>query len=182
MDIVPGMHGTFRVRFRNLARQTVLSMFIAMAVVFVLGYLAIALEHPLRVNKSASAILTGAVVWSILLLGRNSIFEDPALADHHHLIEGLLEHLGEIASILFFLMGAMTIVELVDVHEGFRVGVPSAGRWRERLNTDSAYYGGSNVGTPLGAASSQAVPFQGRAQSIVLSMPPLATVFFEWTG
>ena len=121
MDIVPGMHGTFRVRFRNLARQTVLSMFIAMAVVFVLGYLAIALEHPLRVNKSASAILTGAVVWSILLLGRNSIFEDPALADHHHLIEGLLEHLGEIASILFFLMGAMTIVELVDVHEGFRV-------------------------------------------------------------
>ncbi len=68
------------------------------------------------------------------------------------------------------------------VHEGLRVGVPSAGRWRERLNTDSAYYGGSNVGTPLGAASSQAVPFQGRAQSIVLSMPPLATVFFEWTG
>ncbi|MCB0769627.1 MAG: sodium:proton antiporter NhaD [Flavobacteriales bacterium] len=96
-------------------------MFVAMAVVFVLGYLAIALEHPLRVNKAASAILTGSIVWSILLLGREYIFPDPELSDHHVLIHGLLEHLGEIASILFFLMGAMTIVELVDVHEGFRV-------------------------------------------------------------
>jgi Na+/H+ antiporter NhaD/arsenite permease-like protein len=96
-------------------------MFVAMAVVFVLGYLAIALEHPLRVNKAASAILTGSIVWSILLLGREYIFPDPLESDHHVLIHGLLEHLGEIASILFFLMGAMTIVELVDVHEGFRV-------------------------------------------------------------
>lgn len=92
-----------------------------MAVVFVLGYIAIALEHPLRVNKAASAILTGSIVWSILLLGREYIFPDPSLSDHHALVHGLLEHLGEIASILFFLMGAMTIVELVDVHEGFRV-------------------------------------------------------------
>jgi 1,4-alpha-glucan branching enzyme len=68
------------------------------------------------------------------------------------------------------------------VHQGFRIGVPEPGRWRERLNTDSSYYGGSNVGTPLGVASSEPVASHGRGQSIVLSLPPLATVFFEWTG
>ncbi|MDQ3101632.1 MAG: SLC13 family permease, partial [Bacteroidota bacterium] len=96
-------------------------MFILMALVFVLGYLAIALEHPLKINKAASAILTGALVWTILMVGQGSIFPDAAEGDHHVLNHHLLEHLGEIASILFFLMGAMTIVELVDVHEGFRV-------------------------------------------------------------
>lgn len=97
-------------------------MFILMAVVFVVGYLAIALEHPIRINKAASAILTGAVVWAILMLGREAIFHgDAAHADHEGLLHHLLEHLGDIGSILFFLMGAMTIVELVDVHEGFRV-------------------------------------------------------------
>ena len=68
------------------------------------------------------------------------------------------------------------------VHHGFRIGVPAAGQWRERLNTDSTYYGGSNVGTPLGAASSEAVASHGRAQSITLTLPPLATVFLEWTA
>ena len=68
------------------------------------------------------------------------------------------------------------------VHQGLRLGVPAAGRWQERLNTDSAYYGGSNVGTPLGAAQAEAVPSHGRPQSVVLSVPPLATVFLEWTG
>jgi 1,4-alpha-glucan branching enzyme len=67
------------------------------------------------------------------------------------------------------------------VHHGFRVGVPWAGSWHERLNTDSAFYGGSNVGTPLGAAQSEAVPCHGRAQSLLLTLPPLATVFLEWT-
>jgi 1,4-alpha-glucan branching enzyme len=68
------------------------------------------------------------------------------------------------------------------VHHGFRLGVLAAGHWHERLNTDSAYYGGSNVGTPLGAAQSEAVASHGRAQSIVLTLPPLATVFLEWTA
>jgi len=68
------------------------------------------------------------------------------------------------------------------VHHGLRLGVPEAGNWRERLNTDSAYYGGSNVGTPQAAAHSEAVPSHGRAQSIVITMPPLATVYFEWTA
>ncbi len=62
---------------------------------------------------------------------------------------------------------------------GWRVGVPRAGRWRERLNTDSAHYGGSNLGTPLGHADSQPVACNGRADSIVIDLPPLASVFFE---
>jgi Na+/H+ antiporter NhaD/arsenite permease-like protein len=96
-------------------------MFTAIVVVFALGYLAIALEHPLRVNKAASAILTGALIWTILMLGQRSIFPDEVQPGNEVLVHHLLEHLGEIASILFFLMGAMTIVELIDVHEGFRV-------------------------------------------------------------
>jgi 1,4-alpha-glucan branching enzyme len=68
------------------------------------------------------------------------------------------------------------------VHHGLRLGVPIAGRWQERLNTDSAFYGGSNVGLPLGSAQSEAVPSHGRAQSIVITVPPLATVFFQWTA
>ncbi len=68
------------------------------------------------------------------------------------------------------------------VHHGLRLGVPQAGTWHERLNTDSAHYGGSNVGTPLAVASSQAVPSHGRAQSLLLTLPPLATVFLEWVA
>ena len=68
------------------------------------------------------------------------------------------------------------------VHHGLRLGVPAAGQWRERLNTDSVHYGGSNVGLPLGAAQSEAVASHGREHSIVLTVPPLATVFLEWTA
>ena len=68
------------------------------------------------------------------------------------------------------------------VHEGLRLGVPRAGCWQERLNTDSSYYGGSNVGTPYSAAHTQAVHSHDRPQSIVVSVPPLATVFLEWTA
>ena len=68
------------------------------------------------------------------------------------------------------------------VQHGLRIGVPRAGQWVERLNSDSAHYGGSNVGTPLGAARAQSVPSHGRNQSIVVDLPPLATVFFEWTA
>ena len=68
------------------------------------------------------------------------------------------------------------------VHEGLRLGVPRAGCWQERLNTDSTYYGGSNVGTPLGAAHTQNIGSHGRPQSICVSVPPLATVYLEWTA
>jgi 1,4-alpha-glucan branching enzyme len=66
------------------------------------------------------------------------------------------------------------------VHQGLRLGVPRAGRWQERLNTDSTFYGGSNVGTPLGLACSEAVHSHGREHSVMLTIPPLATVFLEW--
>jgi 1,4-alpha-glucan branching enzyme len=68
------------------------------------------------------------------------------------------------------------------VHHGMRLGVPEAGTWRERLNTDSSFYGGSNVGTPMAASVSEQVASHGRAQSIVVTLPPLATVFYEWTA
>ncbi len=68
------------------------------------------------------------------------------------------------------------------VHHGMRFGVPEPGLWRERLNTDSVHYGGSNVGTPFGVASTEPVPAHGRPQSVRLTVPPLATVFLEWTG
>ncbi len=65
------------------------------------------------------------------------------------------------------------------VHHGLRLGVPAGGRWVERLNTDSHHYGGSNVGTPLGECTAEAVHSHGRAQSVLLNLPPLATVFLE---
>ncbi len=64
------------------------------------------------------------------------------------------------------------------VREGYRVGVPRPGRWRERLNTDSAGYGGSNVGN-LGGVESEPVPWHGRPASILLTLPPLATLILE---
>ncbi|MBK7382737.1 MAG: sodium:proton antiporter NhaD [Flavobacteriales bacterium] len=93
-------------------------MYILIAVVFVIGYLAIALEHPLRINKAASALLTGVLVWVLLSLEPDSAAH---LTADHALSERLVEHLGDIAAILFFLLGAMTIVELVDAHGGFSV-------------------------------------------------------------
>lgn len=68
------------------------------------------------------------------------------------------------------------------VHHGLRLGVPAAGTWREVLNTDSSHYGGSNVGLALGAAQGEAVTSHGRDHSVVLNVPPLATVFLEWTA
>jgi 1,4-alpha-glucan branching enzyme len=69
-----------------------------------------------------------------------------------------------------------------QVWQGYRLGVPQQGSYREVLNTDSAHYGGSNVGTPLGAASTEPVPCHGKPYSVLLTLPPLATVFFEWTA
>ncbi len=80
--------------------------------VFVLGYIAIAFEHPLKLNKAASALITGVLCWTIYILQSES---------GETVSEELLHHLGEIASILFFLLGAMTIVELIDTHAGFDI-------------------------------------------------------------
>lgn len=64
------------------------------------------------------------------------------------------------------------------VREGYRVGVPVAGRWRELLNTDSHFYGGSNVGNAGGVAT-QPLPLHGHAQSLQLTLPPLSTVYLQ---
>jgi Na+/H+ antiporter NhaD/arsenite permease-like protein len=80
--------------------------------IFVLGYIAIATEHWVGINKAAVALLTGVLCWVVLMLGSSDM-----LTVHHQ----LMEHVGEIAGILFFLMGAMTIVEIIDMHNGFNV-------------------------------------------------------------
>lgn len=80
--------------------------------IFVLGYAAIALEHPLKINKAASALLTGVLVWTVYVL---------ASPDKAAVSRDLTEHLGELSGILFFLMCAMTVVELIDAHDGFEV-------------------------------------------------------------
>ncbi|NLO70137.1 MAG: sodium:proton antiporter [Porphyromonadaceae bacterium] len=80
--------------------------------VFVVGYAAITLEHNIKINKTAPALITGVVTWAIYILTQS----DSALVNEH-----LLDHLGDISSILFFLMGAMTIVELIDSYNGFEV-------------------------------------------------------------
>lgn len=81
-------------------------------ILFVLGYLFIALEHSIGINKAASALLLGVVLW-VLYVHSNST-DTP-----HAINEQLMNSLAEIAGILFFLLGAMTIVELVDAHDGF---------------------------------------------------------------
>lgn len=114
-------------------------MFILMIVVFVLGYAAIALEHPLRVDKAATALIIGSLTWVLYILGAEGILHlgfspswEAYLASHpdahglHAIHEFIVEkeiihHLGEIGEILFFLLGAMTIVEVVDQHEGFKI-------------------------------------------------------------
>jgi Na+/H+ antiporter NhaD/arsenite permease-like protein len=87
-------------------------MIITIVCIFILGYCAIAFEHPLKINKSASALLTGVLCWTAYIL-----FADDKLL----ISENLTEHLGDLSGILFFLMGAMTIVELIDAHDGFDV-------------------------------------------------------------
>jgi Na+/H+ antiporter NhaD/arsenite permease-like protein len=79
--------------------------------VFVLGYLAIAFEHPLKINKTGAALFMGILLWSIYAL----VWPDSDYSAH------LNHHLSGIAEILFFLMGAMTVVELIDAHDGFNL-------------------------------------------------------------
>ncbi len=114
-------------------------MLTAIIAIFVIGYIMIALEHTLHINKAATALLIGVLCWTLYALDFNRMlpvesvpewFSNKLSAEHEHpefphrefLIDGqLAEFVSEIAQILFFLMGAMTIVELVDAHEGFSV-------------------------------------------------------------
>ena len=112
--------------------------------VFIVGYLLIAFEHTIRINKTATAIITGVLCWTIFMMvpPEGSIVNAPSY--QHFLVQlehekgaevvaslsqvnlvkeyvllQLGEHLGEISQILFFLLAAMTIVELIDAHKGF---------------------------------------------------------------
>ncbi|MBC6995500.1 sodium:proton antiporter NhaD [Neolewinella lacunae] len=117
-------------------------MLTAVIACFIIGYIVIVFEHPLRLDKTVPALLMGALCWALLSLGFNNgslaiidghehIFSmaTDAGGDHamDHLVaeEGftanLLHHLGKTAEILIFLIGAMTIVEIVDLHRGFDV-------------------------------------------------------------
>lgn len=87
-------------------------MYTLITILFIAGYAAIAFEHPLKINKTASALLTGVLCWVVYIM----VSSDKALVS-----EQLYEHLGQISGILFFLLGAMTIVELIDAHDGFEV-------------------------------------------------------------
>jgi Na+/H+ antiporter NhaD/arsenite permease-like protein len=81
-------------------------------IIFVLGYIAIATEHSIKINKAASALVTGVLCWTVYIL----VSPDKDLVS-----EELTQHLGELSGILFFLLGAMTIVELIDAHDGFDI-------------------------------------------------------------
>jgi Na+/H+ antiporter NhaD/arsenite permease-like protein len=116
-------------------------MFIIMVVVFVLGYLAIALEHPLHVDKAVPALAIGTLLWVLYIFGAYDIFtaglsdawnnyihDGQAHGEHgikamrHFIVDKeIIHHLGEISEILFFLLGAMTIVEVIDQHNGFKI-------------------------------------------------------------
>ncbi len=123
-------------------------MYGLMIAVFVLGYIAIALEHPLKIDKAASALITGIICWVLLVVGSAEMLTLDFSKFHHfvdffkwkenlteswnaqkylgELQQGFIKyeighHLVEIGQILFFLLGAMTIVELVDSHQGFRL-------------------------------------------------------------
>ena len=108
-------------------------------VVFLIGYLAIVLEHPLKLDKTVPALAMGALCWAMVAAGFNQgwlevidtygsvyglggIKDDAALDEQlHGFSDVLMHHLGKTAEILIFLIGAMTIVEIIDLHCGFDI-------------------------------------------------------------
>ncbi|MBQ5572868.1 MAG: sodium:proton antiporter, partial [Bacteroidaceae bacterium] len=77
--------------------------------IFVLGYTCIALEHKLKVNKAATALVMFGLIWTIYALHSGDV------------TSSLMEHLGSTCETLVFLIGAMTIVEIIDIYGGFNV-------------------------------------------------------------
>ena len=91
-------------------------------IVFVLGYLAITLENNLHVDKLIPALAMMAILWAMIALGHLDVFDIDAVNKQllpTHIEEALLHHLGKTAEILVFLLGAMTIVEIIDYFNGF---------------------------------------------------------------
>jgi len=88
-------------------------MEVVLALTFVAGYTLIALEHQVKINKAATAVLTGILSWALLIGGHGA-------AGTADIEASLMHHLSEAASVLFFLLGAMTIVEVIDSYDGFQ--------------------------------------------------------------
>ena len=103
-------------------------------IVFVIGYLAITLEHNLKIDKLIPALVMMAICWALIALGlehfsqwfdssKHALLDNFGLLGHeekmHLMEETLLHHLGKTAEILVFLLGAMTIVEIIDYFDGF---------------------------------------------------------------
>jgi Na+/H+ antiporter NhaD/arsenite permease-like protein len=86
-------------------------MTLLIIIFFLIGYFVIAFEHSFNINKAGTALLTGVLCWTVYALNSTDT----------HVIIGLSHHLAEISEILFFLLGAMTIVELIDSHDGFDI-------------------------------------------------------------
>ncbi|MEM7085557.1 MAG: sodium:proton antiporter NhaD [Bacteroidota bacterium] len=102
--------------------------------IFVIGYLSITLEHPLKLDKTVPALIMAALIWAMLAVGfhngwfsvidtHESVFDflTGGEAAEHGFENTLLHHLGKTSEILIFLIGAMTIVEIIDLHRGFEV-------------------------------------------------------------
>ncbi|MBQ9638529.1 MAG: sodium:proton antiporter NhaD [Bacteroidales bacterium] len=101
-------------------------MVVVLVTVFILGYACIALEHPLKINKTASALMLGVLTWAIFNIFNMSNPEILAtyggMEGYRHFVsESLIENLGDTAEIVFFLLGAMTIVTLIEDYQGFRI-------------------------------------------------------------
>jgi Na+/H+ antiporter NhaD/arsenite permease-like protein len=96
-------------------------MEIVIVAIFILGYLGIAFEHSVKVDKLIPALAMMAILWALIAVNHMEVFEIiPGIGKESHHVEGvLLHHLGKTAEILFFLMGAMTIVEIIDYFDGF---------------------------------------------------------------
>ena len=97
-------------------------MEIILVSIFILGYLAITLEHMLKIDKLIPALAMMAILWAIIALNHMPVFEvDTSLKQlvPTHIEEILLHHLGKTAEIIIFLLGAMTIVEIIDYFNGF---------------------------------------------------------------
>lgn len=113
-----------------------MTAFYLMIVLFIVGFACIALEHPLKINKTAFALLLGVLIWLVYILTGPAIFDTTGFGTGWQAFQQanpeahfsdfitkheLIEHLGDIAEILFYLMGAMTVVELIDSHGGFSI-------------------------------------------------------------
>ncbi len=113
-------------------------MYYLMLEVFIFGYILIVLEHNVHINKAATALIMGAGLWALYAIGADEILALGHSESWKHWLEAghakghesiinfivhheLTEHLSEMASIVFFLMGAMTIVEVIDEYQGFRI-------------------------------------------------------------